>query len=107
MVKIHSISIRAPEDGTAPRTIKLFPNAVAVGFDSASSMEAAQVLTLSPSQMNGDLIPLKFVKFQNVNSLTVFFEDNQDDEEKTTIQRLALFGAAKEGTDMSQLKKMG
>ena len=37
-------------------------------------------------------LPLKFVKFQNVRSLTVFIENNQDDEDTTKLSKLVLMG---------------
>lgn len=49
---------------------------------------------------------LKFVKFQNVRSLTIFIEDNQSDSEVTKVNKIALFGTTVETTDMKGLKKI-
>ena len=43
-------------------------------FDKADSMEAAQDVELTEKQLSGDLILLKFVKFQNVTNLQFFFK---------------------------------
>ena len=33
--RIHSLALRGPDDGRAPKTIKLFINQTAIDFDSA------------------------------------------------------------------------
>ena len=44
-VKVHSLKIRGPSDGTAPKTIKIFANQPnEVDFDSGERMEAVQKL---------------------------------------------------------------
>ena len=45
-------------------------------FDKADSMVATQDITLDPKQLNGSVIPLKFVKFQNVKNIQFFFKVN-------------------------------
>ena len=35
-------------------------------FDKATGMEATQDVDITEKQLKGDIIPLKFVKFQNV-----------------------------------------
>lgn len=62
----------------APSVVKLFPNMPSPGFSDAEENEPAQTLLLDPGQpLSPDVkIPLKLVKFQNVNSLTIYVEDN-------------------------------
>ena len=43
-------------------------------FDKADSMAATQDVTIAPNQLEGEVIPLKFVKFQNVNNIQFFFK---------------------------------
>ena len=43
-------------------------------FDKADGMAAVQDLVLTEKQLNGDIIPLKFVKFQNVMNIQFFFK---------------------------------
>jgi len=50
-------------------------------------------------------IPLKFVKFQRVDHLTIFVEENRDGAEKTIIQYIDLIGTSIEGVNMNELKK--
>ena len=40
----------------------------------------------------GKRIPLRFVRFQNVNSLHIFVASNQGGEEETMINSIDLFG---------------
>ena len=43
-------------------------------FDKADSMESAQDVLLTEKQLEGEIIPLKFVKFQNVSNIQFFFK---------------------------------
>jgi hypothetical protein len=78
-VKIHSIAVMAPDDGTAPKQLRLFVNKNAMDFDSARDGAPAQELELSPEQF-GERIELRFVKFQAVTTLSIFVPSNQGDE---------------------------
>jgi hypothetical protein len=51
-------------------------------------------------------IKLKFVKYQNVLSVTLFFPDNQDDAPVTYLNKLDFFGQPIAGTKMQELKKI-
>jgi len=56
----------------APKTIKLYANRLNIGFDETDRIEATQVLTLSEKDYaDTALVPLRFVKFQNLNNITV------------------------------------
>lgn len=57
----------------APKEVKIFINLPrSMGFDDAERSEATQVLELSEEDYKDDgLIPLRYVKFQNVQSVTV------------------------------------
>jgi len=90
-VKIHSLKITAPANG--PKNIHLFVNKNDIGFEDVKSIEPVQSFELKDKDIKPDsLIALKFVRFQNVSSLTIFIENNQNDSEKTTINHLAFFG---------------
>ena len=43
-------------------------------FDKADSMEAAQDIEITEKHLSGDIILLKFVKFQNVTNMQFFFK---------------------------------
>ena len=60
--------------GRGPKNVKLFINTPATpDFDDVASLEPVQTLTLSPADLAGDgvILPLRFVKFQNVDKLVV------------------------------------
>ncbi|BBN13567.1 hypothetical protein MPTK1_6g04670 [Marchantia polymorpha subsp. ruderalis] len=106
VVKLHSLIIRAPaEEG--PKTVKLFANRQNMGFGNVGDFPPSDVLTLTPEQLQGKPVLLKYVKFQHVRSLTVFIEDNQSGAEETKVQKLAIVGSTVETTNMSELKKVG
>jgi len=104
-VKIHSLQIDAPADGRAPKTVKLFANKANLDFSDVESMAADQTFEFTPETF-GQRLELKFVKFQNVDRLTVFFADNQGDEEATAISGVRLWGASLAGTNMSDFKRV-
>lgn len=71
-VRLRAISIKttsSPSQG--PRTIKLFINHPNLDFSDAESEQPVQEFELTPEQLKGGKIDLRFVRFQNVNSLYV------------------------------------
>lgn len=66
-ISLFSLSAQAPKE------LKVFINLPrSMGFDDAERSEATQVLELSEEDYKDDsLIPLRYVKFQNVQSVTV------------------------------------
>jgi len=106
-VKLHSLKISAPEDN-GPKTIKLFINQPrTLDFDQADSSEPVQTLELKPEDLSGEkLIPLRYVKFQNVNNLQIFVKDNQNGAETTRINHLAIIGSTISMTNMSEFKRV-
>ena len=104
-VKLHSIIIDGPKDGSAPKDIKLFANKRSMSFDDAESANAEQSLELEP-EMLGAKIELKFVKFQNVDSVTLFVGSNQGDTDATSISKVQFFGAEIGVTKMADFKRV-
>ena len=83
--KLHSIKLAAPSDGSAPSTVKLFVNKVDMDFNDAEDLPPTQTLELKGTSAT---LPLQFTKFQSVNTITVFLENNQGDTESTALSRL-------------------
>ncbi|KFM72227.1 Thioredoxin-like protein 1, partial [Stegodyphus mimosarum] len=106
-VKLHSLKISAPEEN-GPKTLKLFINQPrTLDFDQADSSEPVQILELKPEDLSGEnLIPLKYVKFQNVQNLQIFVKDNQTGAETTRINHLAIIGSTISMTNMSDFKRV-
>jgi len=107
-VKVHSIKLTAPSDGRGPKTIKIFVNQPnSVDFDQGERMEGVQQLILEESDLNGEkIIPLRFVKFQNVSSIVFFVVDNQGGDEVTVINNIRLLGSPLVGTNMGDFKRV-
>jgi hypothetical protein len=107
-VRIHSLSIRSVDEERAPKTVKIFINKNSMDFNSAEQTPAVQELEFSTSDVEqGTIIPLKFVKFQNVNSISFFFVDNQTGAETTAIKYLRLIGTPLQGTNMKEFQRVG
>ncbi|TQD87556.1 hypothetical protein C1H46_026855 [Malus baccata] len=111
VVKLHSVVVKGPEDEgnigcLRPKTVKLFSNKEHMGFSNVNDYPASDTIDLSPDNLKGKPVVLKYVKFQNVRSLTVFIEDNQSGSEVTKVQKIVLCGTTVETTDMKGLKKI-
>lgn len=108
-IKLHSIKIKASQE-YGPKTLKFFLNQPSsVDFDKAESAEAVQQLELQQEDLNEEAKPvqLKYVKFQNVNSLTIFVKDNQTGKDTTRITQIILIGSPVAATNMSDFKRIG
>ncbi|KZC05551.1 PREDICTED: thioredoxin-like protein 1 [Dufourea novaeangliae] len=106
-VKIHSLKIKAPKD-KGPKNIKLYINQPrTIDFDMADSNTSIQQLTLSSKDLEeGNVIPLRFVKFQNVQNLQIFVKDNQNGSETTRIDHLIIIGSPISTTNMDDFKRV-
>ncbi|GLT32706.1 hypothetical protein SLA2020_073520 [Shorea laevis] len=105
VVKLHSIVIKGPEE-EGPKTVKLFSNKEHMGFSNVNDFPPSDTAVLSPENLEGKPVVLKYVKFQNVRSLTIFIEDNQSGSDITKVQKITLSGSTVETTDMKGLKKI-
>ncbi|KAK6510048.1 hypothetical protein TWF481_004761 [Arthrobotrys musiformis] len=98
IVRLHSLTIYSPPDTTSPRTLKIFKNRTDIDFSTASSTTPTQVveIPLVPPSARPEVteIPLKRSLFNNVRSLSLFFEENHSygEEEVTKVWYLGLRG---------------
>jgi hypothetical protein len=108
LARLHSIKFEAPPTN-GPKTIKLFINRPHMGFDEAESIEPAQVLSLTADDFSANkATALRFVKFQNVPSITVFIQDNQDGSDVSALKRITFIGSlADKQTDFKNFKSAG
>jgi len=105
-VKVHSLKIKAPKD-KGPKNLRIFVNQpTTLDFDKADSMVAVQDIVLTPDQLEGNPITLKFVKFQNVQNFQIFFKDNQSGDEVTQIDYLGIIGNPINTTNMGEFKRV-
>jgi hypothetical protein len=87
----------------APRIVKVFANIPnTLDFDKAQSTEPIQTLDFSESE----IVPLRFVKFQNVTNLQLFVESNKGDNDKTVIEELRIYGMPLTATNMEEFKRV-
>lgn len=121
MLKLHTLQITSlPPTGDdvdedevpmRPKTIKLYSNRPHnLDFDQAESTEPTQEIEISASDWNAEgtaNIPLRFVKFQNINSLVIFVESGDGSSEKVRLDRLRLIGDSGEKREMGKLEKIG
>ncbi|CAM8987079.1 hypothetical protein QQ045_008037 [Rhodiola kirilowii] len=105
VIKLYAIVIKGPEE-EGPKTVKLFTNKEHMGFSNVNDYPPSDTVVLTAENLQGKPAVLKFVKFQNVRSLTVFIEDNQSDSEFTKVHKIELYGTTVETTDMKGLKKI-
>ncbi|KAI0371829.1 DUF1000-domain-containing protein [Pilatotrama ljubarskyi] len=108
-VKIRSIVLQTANAAQGPRKIRLVTNKPSLGFDDVEDEKSVvQELELSEDDVReGRKIPLRFVRFQSVNSLHIFVMSNQGDEDETRIDAIDVFGMPLMGTrDVSGLKKV-
>ncbi|ESN92629.1 hypothetical protein HELRODRAFT_185138 [Helobdella robusta] len=106
-VKIHSLKMFGPPDN-GPKLVKIFINQPkTLSFDAAEGMEPVQMLTLTEDDIKaGSVIPLKFVKFQNVSNITLFVQTNQKDKDTTRIDYLSFIGSLHAGANMADFKRV-
>lgn len=120
-LKVHSLHITSlppaesedeEEVPMRPRRISLYTNRSHVlGFDEAEDIPAVQSVEIKSEdwdQQTGTAkVDLRFVKFQNVTSLVMFFEDGDGDGEKLRVDRIRFIGDAGEKRAMGKLEKIG
>lgn len=106
-VKLHSLIIQGPEDN-GPKDCKIFINQTSsLDFDAAERNTCLQSLELKPEDLKEEnLINLRYVKFQNVQNITLFFANNQSGSETTVINYLKFIGSSKEVTNMNEFKRV-
>ena len=94
-----------------PKHIKLYSNKPHnLGFDEAEDTAATQEFELEDSDWNENgtaNIGLRFVKFQNINSLVIFVVTGDGESEKVRLDRIRLIGETGEKRDMGKLEKIG
>lgn len=54
----------------------------------------------------GNPVPLRYVKFQNVQNLQIFVKDNHCGSETTQIDHLAIIGTPISTTNMGEFKRV-
>lgn len=107
-VKLYSMKLQGPDNGQGPKYIKMFINLPrSMDFEEAERSEPTQALELGPEDIREDgIIQLRYVKFQNVNSVTLFVQSNHGDEETTRITYFTFIGTPVQATNMNDFKRV-
>ncbi|NWH70081.1 TXNL1 protein, partial [Piaya cayana] len=94
--------------GQGPKYVKIFINLPrSMDFEEAERSEPTQALELTPEDIKDDgIIQLRYVKFQNVNSVTLFVQSNHGDEETTRITYFTFIGTPVQVTNMNDFKRV-
>lgn len=61
---------------------------------------------LAPEDLEGNLINLKYVKYQNVQNIQLFIQDNQQGGDITQIDQLTIIGSPINTTNMGDFKRV-
>lgn len=61
---------------------------------------------LTPNDLDGNPVNLRYVKFQNVQNIQFFIKDNQSGDEVTQIDHLAIIGSPISTTNMGDFKRV-
>jgi hypothetical protein len=87
-----------------PSTIHIFVNRENLGFEDCDDVDPTQTLDLTADGSMKQPIPLKFVKYQRVKSLTLFISDNQGGD-VTALGGIKIFGFPVDTVNMNDFKK--
>jgi len=105
-VKLHSLAFRS-KGGNGPKVVKVFVNRLHLDFAGASSELCTQELKLTKTDLEEEKpVALKFVKFQNVNSLHLFVESNLGGEDITIIEQIRFIGQKIAVADMKSFQRV-
>ncbi|TDZ58307.1 Thioredoxin-like protein 1 [Colletotrichum sidae] len=119
MIKLHTLQLTSlpPTDDDdddvpmRPGTIHLYTNKPHnLDFSEADDTTPTQAITLTEKDWNADgtaTIGLRFVKFQNINSLILYVTKGDGDGEKVRLDRVRLIGESGEKREMGKLEKIG
>ncbi|KAJ5467499.1 Thioredoxin [Penicillium sp. IBT 31633x] len=121
-LKVHSLQITSipPADADAdddetpmrPKSLHIYKNTSHVlGFDEADGIPPVQKVEIQEGDWDAKTgtatVALRFVNFQNVTSLVVFFVDGDGDSEKLRVDRIRIIGEAGANRSMGKLEKIG
>ena len=95
------------DDEKAPREVALFSNCVNPGFDSLEDAKPTEEFDLRAPDLAKDTTSnLRMVKFQKLDSVTIFVKDNNGGE-TTSINNFSVYGFPVTDTAGKELKKVG
>lgn len=94
-----------------PKTIRLYSNRPHIlGFEEADDIEPTQSITISARDWDSTgtaTINTRFVKFQSVSTLVMYFVEGDGEEDKVRVDRIRIIGEAGAKREMGKLEKIG
>lgn len=108
--KVRSMKLTEFNNGLDPESnpskIHLYVNRENLGFEDCEDVDPTQTLHLTTEDLKetSEPIPLKFVKYQRVKTLTLFIEDNQGGD-ITALGGLKFYGRPVSTTNMADFTK--
>jgi hypothetical protein len=61
---------------------------------------------VTPEDLDGTPVNLRYVKFQNVQNIQLFIKDNQNSSDTTQIDHLTIIGSPISTTKMGEFKRV-
>lgn len=105
-VKLSCIKIEGLNDeDSQPHSMKIFQGKPDMGFDEAEDAALEEVqLDVEALGKDGYVHAVRFVKFQNVSDLQLFFGAGDTGRLQTKIKRIQFFGEPTEAMNMKEWK---
>lgn len=97
-LRVHSLVFRVDKDSMehAPVEFELYANRPTIlSFDDVGSVPSTQSISNNEVRYNDEgeaLVNLRFVKFQRCNSLVIFVQQNQGEDEVTSLRGIEIIG---------------
>jgi hypothetical protein len=83
-VKLKSLVLIGPNDGSHPFNAKLFKNKPHMTFDQVNGVECDQEISLAQDTEGEISYPLKTVKFSSISHLSIYIPRNYDNDDDTS-----------------------
>ncbi|KIN04030.1 hypothetical protein OIDMADRAFT_118426 [Oidiodendron maius Zn] len=117
MLKVFSFQITSLPSASEndapmrPKTIRLYSNRPHIlGFEEADDIEPTQSITISAKDWDSTgtaTINTRFVKFQSVSTLVMYFVEGDGEEDKVRVDRIRIIGEAGAKREVGKLEKIG
>jgi hypothetical protein len=89
---------------SAFKVVKIFVNKPSMGFEECAKKKPAQVFTVNDCENADGIYILDKTAFDNIRTLTFYFESNVGDTDRTGVTRVEIRGQTMHAADVTQLK---
>mmetsp|Transcript_123826 Transcript_123826/g.214677 ORF Transcript_123826/g.214677 Transcript_123826/m.214677 type:complete len:166 (+) Transcript_123826:110-607(+) len=92
------------EEDEMPAEVRIFQGKPSIGFAEGEEEASVQDLNFTKDNLaGGEVLPVRFVKFQNVSTLQLYFKDNAGGAQ-TILNQIKFMGEPAEKMDMKDWK---